>query len=155
MSPLSDTSTLDLDTRLLSNFIYELNIARRHVIAYPDNHPIIASTLSKVTNLLCQLLSAKDEITLGVAKDTLLVGDSFLDKNNPVYRDLARLFFGHGCDNAYDEAAWLILHTLHLPIDRLDPFLDARLVRNERLAVFNILQQRIARRTPAASIRDI
>src|ERR1035437_2188654 len=60
------------------------------------------------------------------------------------------LFFGHGCDNAYDEAAWLILHTLHLPIDRLEPFLDARLTRAERLAVHHILQQRIARRLPTA-----
>jgi ribosomal protein L3 glutamine methyltransferase len=62
----------------------------------------------------------------------------------------ARLFFGHGTDNAYDEAVWLILHTLHLPLDRLEPFLDARLTSDERLSVFNILQQRIARRTPAA-----
>jgi ribosomal protein L3 glutamine methyltransferase len=46
----------------------------------------------------------------------------------------AGLFFGHGCDNAYDEAAWLILHTLHLPADRLDAFADARLTHDERLA---------------------
>ncbi len=62
----------------------------------------------------------------------------------------AGLFFGHGCDNAYDEAAWLILHTLHLPPDQLEPFLDARLTHTEKLAVLNILQQRIARRLPAA-----
>lgn len=62
----------------------------------------------------------------------------------------AGLFFGHGCDNAYDEAAWLILHTLHLPLDRLEPFLDARLTRSERLAVHHILQQRIAKRLPTA-----
>jgi ribosomal protein L3 glutamine methyltransferase len=62
----------------------------------------------------------------------------------------ARLFFGHGTDNAYDEAAWLILHALHLPPDRLEPFLDARLAHAERLAVLNLLQQRIARRVPAA-----
>lgn len=62
----------------------------------------------------------------------------------------ARLCFGHGCDNAHDEAAWLILHALHLPPDRLDPYLDARLTRHERLAVLEILQQRIARRLPAA-----
>lgn len=62
----------------------------------------------------------------------------------------ARLFFGHGCDNAHDEAAWLILHALHLPPDRLDPYLDARLTRHERLAVLELLQQRIARRLPAA-----
>lgn len=62
----------------------------------------------------------------------------------------ARLSFGHGTDNAYDEAAYLILHTLHLPLDRLEPFLDARLLPEERLAVFNILQARITRRLPAA-----
>lgn len=62
----------------------------------------------------------------------------------------AGLFFGHGTDNAYDEAVWLILHTLHLPHDRLEPFLDARLTHTERLAVLNILEQRIVRRLPAA-----
>lgn len=62
----------------------------------------------------------------------------------------AGLHFGHGTTNAWDEAVWLVLHALHLPPDRLEPFLDARLARNERLAVFNILEQRIARRLPAA-----
>jgi ribosomal protein L3 glutamine methyltransferase len=62
----------------------------------------------------------------------------------------AKLFFGHGCDNAHDETAWLVLHALHLPPDRLEPYLDARLSRHERLAVLELLQQRIARRLPAA-----
>jgi ribosomal protein L3 glutamine methyltransferase len=64
------------------------------------------------------------------------------------------LFYGHGTDNAYDEAVWLILHTLHLPLDRLDPFLDARLSRTERQAVLNILEQRIVRRLPAAYLTN-
>ena len=62
----------------------------------------------------------------------------------------AGLFFGHGCDNAFDEAVWLLLATLHLPRHQLDPFLDARLTRNERLAIHHLLEQRIARRLPAA-----
>lgn len=62
----------------------------------------------------------------------------------------ANLYYGHGTDNAYDEAVWLILHTLHLPNDRLEPFIDARLTRTERLAVLNILEQRLVRRLPAA-----
>lgn len=62
----------------------------------------------------------------------------------------AQLFFGHGCDNAFDEAAWLILSCLHLPHDQLDPFLDARLTHNERLAVHHMLEQRIATRLPVA-----
>lgn len=62
----------------------------------------------------------------------------------------AGLFFGHGTNNAFDEAAYLILHALHLPPDRLEPFLDARLTRAERIAVHNVIDQRVVRRLPAA-----
>jgi ribosomal protein L3 glutamine methyltransferase len=43
----------------------------------------------------------------------------------------AKLVFGHGTTNAYDEAAYLLLHSLHLPLERLEPFLDARLTQAE------------------------
>ena len=46
----------------------------------------------------------------------------------------AGLYFGHGSDNAWDESAYLLLHTLHLPLDRLEPFMDARLTGDERAA---------------------
>lgn len=62
----------------------------------------------------------------------------------------AGLFYGHGCDNARDEASWLVLHALHLPPDQLDPFMNCKLVRAERQAVFNLLNQRISRRIPSA-----
>ena len=62
----------------------------------------------------------------------------------------AELFFGHGSNNAYDEAAYLILHTLHLPLDRLEPFLDARLTNSERSEVLSIIQRRVEQRIPAA-----
>ena len=62
----------------------------------------------------------------------------------------AELAFGHGTTNAYDEAAYLILHSLHLPLDRLDPFLDARLTQAERAQVAQLLERRIDRRVPAA-----
>ncbi len=60
------------------------------------------------------------------------------------------LFFGHGTDNAYDEAAYLILHTLHLPIDRLEPFLDARVTPGEQLALADIIRRRTEEKIPAA-----
>jgi len=60
------------------------------------------------------------------------------------------LFFGHGTDNARDEAAWLILATLHLPRDTLDPWLDAHLTKSERLTLLNNLQQRVVHRIPTA-----
>ena len=62
----------------------------------------------------------------------------------------AKLFFGHGSSDAYDEAAYLILHTLHLPLDRLEPFLDARLTDSERTEVLNIIHRRVEHRIPAA-----
>ena len=62
----------------------------------------------------------------------------------------AHLFFGHGTHNAYDEAAYLILHTLHLPLDTLEPFLDARLTTDELEMVLDILGRRVKERLPAA-----
>ena len=64
----------------------------------------------------------------------------------------AKLFFGHGSDNAFDEAAYLVLHTLHLPLDRLEPFLDASLTHGESEAVQAVLERRIRDRVPAAYI---
>ncbi len=62
----------------------------------------------------------------------------------------AGLSFGHGTASAYDEAAYLILHSLHLPLDRLEPFLDARLTHEERERLADILGRRIEERVPAA-----
>ena len=62
----------------------------------------------------------------------------------------AELFFGHGSENAYDEAAYLILHTLHLPLEELEPFMDARLTQSEIYEVLNIIEKRVDQRLPAA-----
>jgi ribosomal protein L3 glutamine methyltransferase len=60
------------------------------------------------------------------------------------------LFFGHGSDNAWDEAIHLLLHTLHLPPERLEAFLDARLTSGERAAALAIVERRVKERLPAA-----
>ena len=62
----------------------------------------------------------------------------------------AGLSFGHGNDNAYDEAAYLILHTLHLPLEKLEPLLDAMLLPAEVAAVLEVLERRVTQRLPAA-----
>jgi len=66
----------------------------------------------------------------------------------------AELFFGHGTDNAWDEAAYLLLHTLKLPLDRLEPFMDARLTSDERDVVLKVIKRRIAARLPAAYLTN-
>lgn len=62
----------------------------------------------------------------------------------------ADVFFGHGTENAWDEAAYLLLHTLHLPIDQLDPYMDARLTAAEREEALEIVRRRIVERLPAS-----
>ena len=64
----------------------------------------------------------------------------------------AQLSFGHGSQNAWDETVYLVLHTLHLPLDKLDPFMDACLTDPERDAIQKVFEQRIHRRIPAAYI---
>jgi len=66
----------------------------------------------------------------------------------------AGLFFGHGSDNAWDEAVYLTLHTLSLPLDRLEPFLDARLLPREREALLQIYRRRCEERLPAAYLTN-
>lgn len=64
--------------------------------------------------------------------------------------ETAGLAYGHGTTNSTDEAAYLILETLHLPIDKLDPFLDARLLPDERNQLAMLIDQRVTARKPAA-----
>ena len=58
--------------------------------------------------------------------------------------------FGHGTDNAWDEAVWMVLWSLHLAPDQLDRVIDARLLPAERLAIAHLVQRRCTERVPAA-----
>ena len=60
------------------------------------------------------------------------------------------VFYGHGTDNAYDEAVWLIMSGLHLPMDTLNNFLDARITADERIKLAHFIEQRITKHTPTA-----
>ena len=62
----------------------------------------------------------------------------------------ARLSHGHGTTSAIDEAAFLILETLNLPVDDINPWLDATLLDGERKSLAEIITRRIESRMPAA-----
>jgi ribosomal protein L3 glutamine methyltransferase len=62
----------------------------------------------------------------------------------------AGVCFGHGTTNAFDEAAWLVLWCLGLPLDALDEFVDRPLSAAEAAAVDDLVGRRIATRRPAA-----
>lgn len=64
----------------------------------------------------------------------------------------AKLFYGHGTDNPWDEAEQLVLHAIHLNPPLADEWLDARLTHSERERVVANIQRRIEERIPAAYI---
>lgn len=66
----------------------------------------------------------------------------------------AGLHFGHGSDNAHDEAAYLILHTLSLPLDMLEPYLDAKLLDSEKEEVLGLIEKRVTERVPVAYLTN-
>ena len=59
------------------------------------------------------------------------------------------LTFGHGIDNALDEAFHLVTHALHLPHDIPPYMIETTLIRDERVVVFELLQKRVTSRLPA------
>lgn len=87
-------------------------------------------------------MATKNDIPLYTIRDYLRYAVSRFNQSG--------LYFGHGLSNAYDEAAYLILKTLHLPLDQLEPFLDARLFAEERQQLLSIIERRATDRIPAA-----
>lgn len=90
-------------------------------------------TVHDANDALCELVSVRDWLRYGTSR----FGAS-------------RLVFGHGTTTALDEAAFLILSVLDLPIDQLEPWLDCRLTRAERSQIASLFEARIATRKPAA-----
>ena len=85
------------------------------------------------TSYLAELITLRDYLRFAVSR--------FVE---------AGLVFGHGTVSALDDAAFLILETLHLPHDTLDPWLDARLTRAERTKVMGIIENRVVTRKPSS-----
>lgn len=84
---------------------------------------------------------------MSVADDLLTVRDLL---RYAVSRfNAAGLVYGHGTGSALDEAAFLILEGLHLPVDDINPWLDARLLADERRHILSLLEARVTTRKPA------
>src|SRR3990167_1808035 len=62
----------------------------------------------------------------------------------------AGLYYGHGTDNAWDEATMLIMHALHLPYHLLPEVLDANLTQKEQSALLDLIEKRVKNRIPMA-----
>jgi ribosomal protein L3 glutamine methyltransferase len=62
----------------------------------------------------------------------------------------SKVFFGHGQVDAFDEAVFIVMRSLNLPIERLDPFLDAYLTHAEINTILQLIERRVKKRIPAA-----
>lgn len=89
MAMADDREKLPLDARILGDAVIELNISRRNVSIYPKGHPSIEGSLNRAFELLQRLFELRPEITIAIAKDTIIVDDYFLDRKNPVYKEFA------------------------------------------------------------------
>lgn len=67
----------------------------------------------------------------------------------------ADLSFGHGNDNAWDEAVYLVLERLNLPLDQLDPYIDARVLESEKKLILDLIHQRVTTRMPLAHLTGV
>jgi len=62
----------------------------------------------------------------------------------------ARLFFGHGAQDAYDEAAWILAHACHIPPSRYHELAMHNLDEVGRNRADALISERIRTRSPAA-----
>ena len=76
---------LPIDAKLLSDAVIELNISRRSVGLYPREHPIARESIEKAFEFLRKLFDLRTSITIGIAKDTLVIDEYTLDRKNPDY----------------------------------------------------------------------
>jgi ribosomal protein L3 glutamine methyltransferase len=92
-------------------------------------------TIDDVSNAASELSTVRDFLRFAVSRFTA-----------------AGLVHGHGVTSALDDAAFLVLESLHLPVDQLEPWLDARLLGPERRLLAERIEERTATRKPTAYI---
>ena len=93
---LCDEQQPPVDLKLLSQFLYALNIARRQMLAYPVQHPSVEAALEFAVQRFDTLGGSLPKVTIGIARDTLFIDEGQLDRKNPVYRDMAGVLFSRG-----------------------------------------------------------
>ncbi|MBI5846889.1 MAG: HEAT repeat domain-containing protein [Nitrospirae bacterium] len=94
--PEDKQEKLPLDAKLLSDAVIELNISRRSVGLYPPEHPIVRASIERAFEHLRKLFEIRAEITLGIAKNALIVDEYTLDRRNPVFREFAQTLHAKG-----------------------------------------------------------
>ncbi len=122
----SDITVTGIDTKALSGLIIEFNIARRNFRSYPPGHPLIERSINRLLTRYEELMGPQYELSLGVARDSLMFDNVSLDKNNPVYRDFARVLFQAGIG--------LLIFRPGLTASEANSFLDILNMKREEIS---------------------
>ncbi len=117
----------------LRKLVFELNILRRHINSYPQGHPLVEQALAKAYATISDLLSQSGTLIIGVARNTLILGDDVLDSAEPAVRDFAGALFSFGIVSlTFSEG---------LRIDELRRFNERLMVKNQDAATPESIRQ--------------
>jgi HEAT repeat protein len=86
--PRGRRDKLPLDTKQIAEAVMELNILRKNVQVYPLGHDQVQRSLGRAYQALLKTLAVHSSLALGVAKNTLMLGDELLDPDSAVFREL-------------------------------------------------------------------
>ena len=84
------------DVPLFLSLIAELNTARRNLLSYPKDHPLVESSLTKALSTYNRFIRKQGEIIIGITRNSLLARGMVLDKSNVLFKDFAKILFEHG-----------------------------------------------------------
>jgi hypothetical protein len=85
-----------LDVSLIGAVVRELAGAYRNVSSYPKGHPVVVQACERAADMLARLCANRETITLGVARDTLMIGEGSLGTLVPAARNYVRTLAHHG-----------------------------------------------------------
>ena len=91
--------------------------------------------------------SPQPTIDTKTAVETLVTVRDFIRYGVSCFND-AELFYGHGTFTPFDEAVFLVLETLKLPVDQLEPYFEAKLLPSERKKIAELIEKRVTTRKP-------
>ena len=91
-APSGERATLSRD---LADFLIELSIALHKHAMYPEGHPSLAPAAAAVTRRAAQLLEDRATVSLGVARNQLVIEGVATDPKHPVLRELAGRLHRH------------------------------------------------------------
>lgn len=93
--PTAGVATGTALSRELGDFLIELSIGLHKNAIYPPGHPLLEGATSGITRRLSALLAQRASLSLGVARQQLVIEGVATDENNPVLRDLAQRLHRH------------------------------------------------------------